>query len=225
MIEPLLSLFYPRLCAACGQALVKNEQVICLSCLMDLPYTQFHQLQDNPVAKLFWGRTNIKFATALCHFEKATRVQRLLHQLKYKGNVEVGTILGKELGKQLMESPYFQRADLVLPVPLHPAKEKLRGYNQSVSIAEGVAEIINTRVETKTVSRMKNTATQTKKSRYKRWQNVAEMFCVSDQQELYGKHILLVDDVITTGATLESFAQAVKQAGKVEVSIASIACA
>lgn len=225
MISELLSLFYPRLCAACKNPLVKNEKTICAPCMMDLPYTNFHRYRDNPIEKIFWGRTPVRFATALCYFEQAGRVQELLHELKYKGNQEVGLILGRELGKQLLETKEIDKVDLILPVPLHPRKERMRGYNQALPIAEGIAEIINSRVQPEAAKRVAFTQTQTKRNRYNRFENVNEIFRVADNASVYGKHVLIVDDVITTGATIESCSNAILKVEDTKVSVATLACA
>lgn len=225
MLSEFLSLFYPGLCAACKSPMVKNENIICAPCLMDLPYTNFHLFKDNPIEKIFWGRTRIEFATALCYFQKSGRVQQLLHELKYKGNQQVGLIMGRELGKQLLETPSMQKVDFILPVPLHPKKERLRGYNQAKPIADGIAEVINARVHPSAAQRVHFTATQTKRNRYNRFQNVQEIFKVSEPENMYGKHVLIVDDVITTGATIESCSNAILKVEETKVSVVSLACA
>lgn len=225
MLSEFLSLFYPGLCAACKSPMVRNEKIICAPCMMDLPYTNFHRYRDNPVAKIFWGRTRIEFATALCFFQKAGRVQQLLHELKYKGNQEVGLVLGRELGKQILETSDMEKIDLILPVPLHPRKERLRGYNQAKPIADGIAEVINSRVQPDAARRLHFNQTQTNRNRYNRFENVSEIFKVSEPAAMYGKHVLIVDDVITTGATIESCSNAILKVEETKVSVVSLACA
>lgn len=225
MVREILSLFYPSLCAACREPLLKNERIICATCMMELPYTEFHYEKDNPVEKLFWGRAPVHFATALCYFRKSGRVQEMLHQLKYKGNTRVGELLGIELGKQIKSSPYFGQIDLIAPVPLHPGKERSRGYNQSLFIAQGIADITEIELQPDLLRRVKNNSTQTKKSRFDRYKNVETIFLVEEPEVIYGKHILLVDDVITTGATLEACCNIVLQEKDTRVSIATAAVA
>ncbi|HCA82657.1 MAG TPA: hypothetical protein DEP18_02640 [Flavobacteriales bacterium] len=227
MIREIVSLFYPSLCAACGEPLLRNEKTICISCWMELPFTGFHKEKDNPVERLFWGRSPVHFATSLCHFRKATRIQRLLHQLKYKGNTPVGEVLGIELGRQIRDSPHFGRIDAIAPVPLHPKKERVRGYNQSLFIANGIASVLETRVEPQLITRVHNNATQTRRNRFERYRNVETVFQVKEPELYYGKHILLVDDVITTGSTLEACCNSLAQSEKdqARVSIATLAVA
>jgi ComF family protein len=225
MFQEIFSLFYPRLCAGCSEPLMKNEVTLCANCMMDLPFTYYHCDRENPVVKLFWGRVDVHFATALCFFAKATRMQRMLHELKYRGNQEVGELLGVELGKQIRDSPHFGKIDRVIPVPLHPHKEKIRGYNQSRCIAEGISRIIDAPVDNQTLIRTGNSSTQTRKSRFSRWENVEAVFTVQEPQILYEKHILLVDDVVTTGATIEACCSKLISQPEVKVSVAALACA
>jgi ComF family protein len=225
MFREIFSLFYPSLCAACREPLLRNEVTICASCLMELPYTQFHLDAENPVTRLFWGRTTVHFATSLCYFEKATRVQRMLHELKYRGNTSVGDFLGKELGKQIELSPHFGKIDLILPVPLHPKKERLRGYNQSSFIADGISHITGIEAQKSLLLRKKNNSTQTKKSRFDRYKNVETIFTLKEPEQVYGKHVLLVDDVVTTGATLEACTETLLAQPDTRVSIATLAIA
>ena len=223
MFRDFLALIYPQLCLACERSLYKNEQHICTFCRYSLPKTNFHQVKDNPVARLFWGRVNINSAAAYYSFIKESKVQHLIHRLKYKGQSAVGIFLGKLYGKDLMKVEPFNTCDLVLAVPLHKKKLRKRGYNQSELFAQGLSESMEIRHEENKIDRITATETQTKKSRYMRWENVATVFKVKDPETLKGKHILLVDDVITTGATLEACAQALLKIKDTKVSIAAIA--
>lgn len=225
MLADAFSLFFPNNCAGCGEPLLKNEKTICTFCLADLPYTGFHHEKGNAVEKLFWGKVPLEAAFALCFFSKSTRVQHLLHELKYKGNQPVGELLGKELGKQIKENERFGAIDAVVPVPLHPKKEKKRGYNQSAVIAEGICSILEKEPMKHIVVRTRETTTQTRKSRFARWENVDSIFTVTDKKQLEGKHILIVDDVVTTGSTLESMIQEILKVKGTKVSVAAIACA
>lgn len=219
------NLFYPSVCAACGERLVTQEKVICTHCLVDIPRTNFHNQIDNPVSQLFWGRTKIENATALFRFHKGSRFQDLLHLLKYKGRKDVGIELGRQLGFELKKSELFKSVEIVIPVPLHPKREKKRGYNQAECISIGIAESMEIEVQSRNLIRNKATETQTKKSRIERWQNVNSIFTIIEPELLNNKHVIIVDDVVTTGATLEACAQALNTVEGVKVSIATLATA
>ena len=197
---------------------------MCLDCLQDLPRTQFHLNPENKVAQLFWGRAYIDNATSWLFFRKGSRYQRLVHYLKYKGLKEIGEELGMLMGNELLESS-FQEADYIVPVPLHRKKQKQRGYNQSEWIAKGIAVVMQKPLSVNNMVREHFTPTQTRKNRFERWQNVEGIFGVARPEEFKGKHILLIDDVITTGSTLEAAVVAMQKAGAAKVSIATLACA
>ncbi len=217
MFNDFFNLIFPKLCCACNTTLLKNEKVICVNCVLTLPKTNFHLDKENPVNKVFWGRVQVEMATSFYLFSKKSRVQHLLHQLKYKGGKYVGTVVGELLGNDLKKAKYFKGIDFVIPVPLHKNKLKKRGYNQSEWIAKGVAEAMNISINTTTLFRKEDSQTQTRKSRYKRWENVGEIFGIATN-ELEGKKVLLIDDVVTTGATIEACAQVlIKQNCKVYV--------
>lgn len=219
-----MGLIYPDLCVACHDHLTKQEAIICLSCLHQLPETKFHLMKDNPVEEVFWGREDIHAATALCYFVKNGRLQRMLHALKYHKRQDVGELLGKLLGQALKSSPRFTGINHVVPVPLHPRKERSRGFNQSVSIGLGVAEAMGIDLAQPLMRTVFN-PTQTRKGRYERWENVKGIFNVRDGEKWKGLHFLLIDDVMTTGSTLEAAAWALKQINGVRVSIAVIGLA
>lgn len=225
LFDDLISLFYPRLCAGCSTPLVKGEDVLCLNCLADLPRTNNHIHEDNPVFQLFIGRVNITLAASFCHFDKGGRLQHLLHQLKYKGNREVGRKMGNLFGYDLIQNSLFQDIDAIIPVPLHPKKEKKRGFNQSVEICKGLSESMNRPVISGNLVREVHTASQTRKGRFERWENVSGIFNVKNEASLTGKHLLLVDDVVTTGATLEACCEPLLNIPGVRVSIATLASA
>lgn len=224
-LNDFISLFYPRTCFSCGNRLVTNEKVLCTACHLNLPKTNFHLLSDNPINKVFWGRVVVESATSLYFYTKGGKVQYMIHQLKYKNHKEVGIYLGELLGNELIESSLFKDVDLIIPIPLHQKKLKKRGFNQAEVFAIGLGNVMNKTVDSRTVIRTIATSTQTKKGRYKRWENVNEIFKVTDSDVLSGKHILLVDDVITTGATMEACIQVLKQIPDVKVSVGSIAYA
>lgn len=225
LLNDFISLFFPRVCQACGATLFKSEDVICTFCNYRLPRTNFHLEEDNQISRIFWGRVDIASAAAFYFFRKGSRVQHLIHRLKYKGEKEIGIFIGKQYGFDLKESKLFNTVEVVIPVPLHPKKQKKRGYNQSEQFAIGLAEAMQIEMDEKNLVRSVATETQTRKSRFKRWENVKEIFVVKDAEKLEGKHILLVDDVITTGATIESCANALLKISDIKVSVAAIAVA
>lgn len=225
LIDDFFSLLFPRICSACGNSLWKNEETICLSCDYHLPRTNFQLSLENPVSRLFWGRVKLESAAAYLYFNKGNKVQRLIHQLKYKGRRDIGICLGRQYGIYLRHAPLFKDIQLIVPLPLHMKKLMQRGYNQSEQFAIGLGETMGIPVLSHVINRRKETETQTKKSRFRRWQNVAEVFEVTDPGPLKMKHILLVDDVITTGATLESCIHSLSSVNGIRISVAAIAVA
>lgn len=223
MQSDFLALIFPKVCYACGKSLFKKEDCICTYCHYHLPKTNFHLDPDNPVQKLFWGRANIQAASAMYLFNKGGKVQRLIHQLKYRGKQEIGISLGRYYGKELKKAPLFSSADIVVPVPLHLKKLRKRGYNQSELFARGLSESLEVENESSLLIREHVSDTQTKKSRFDRWKNVEEIFKVTDPGKAAGKHILLADDVVTTGATLEACANKLLEIPGTKVSVVAIA--
>ncbi len=221
----LLHLFYPNVCLACGNTLYRQEEVICFSCLYKLPKTGFHFHAENPVSRVFWGRVDIQAATSFLFFSKGGSVQHLVHALKYKGLKEAGVYLGKLFGSDLQQSELFKPVEIVVPVPLHPKKERKRGFNQSTCIAKGIADAMNIPCVDDNLIRKVHTSTQTKKSRYSRWDNVKGVFGLVHPAVFENRKLLLVDDVLTTGATLESCAACLLQIPGVRVSVATLAYA
>ena len=224
-IESIINLFYPRVCAACGEPLLKGEETVCLKCRYALPKTGYELNSDNPVALMFAGRVKLHAATACFFFAKSGKVQHLIHELKYKNNKEAGIFLGREMGKTLKESPLFQHIDYLIPVPLHPKREQQRGYNQSFVIAQGIHEMTNFPIGEKYLLRAKYTETQTHKTADERHQNVKDIFELHHAEELQGKHLLLIDDVLTTGATLEACTHQLEHIPGITISVATAACA
>jgi ComF family protein len=222
-ISDFISLVYPSVCMACGEGLYKNEDCICNQCIYSLPKTNFHTFEDNALNKLFWGRVNVQHAAAFYDFKKEGKVQNLLHQLKYKGQQQVGVKVGNLYGSELLNNEKFAGVDVIIPVPLHPDKQKKRGYNQSECFAKGLSQAMHLPYDSETLIRSFASETQTKKSKYLRWENVKTIFKITDTEKIKGKHILLVDDVITTGATIESCAQHLLSVAETKVSIAAIA--
>ncbi len=224
-ISGFIFLIYPKVCIVCGNHLVQSEKSICQQCVIDLPKTGFHLLQNNPVEKLFWGKIHVEFASAFFFFQKGSVAQKLLHNLKYKGNKEIGIELGKHYATELVRSSLIDTIDYIVPVPLHKNKLKKRGYNQSEMIAIGLSQVLSIPVETDTLVRAIENPTQTKKGVFERWENTYGVFTITNTQQFANKHILLVDDVLTTGSTIEACVQAIKQAPNAKVSFISLALA
>lgn len=220
-----ISLLFPQLCPACGTDLMANEKIICTDCLYNLPFTNFHLQPDNIVAQQFWGKINLEAAYALYYFTKGGKVQNLMHHFKYKGMHQIGNLLGNIAGGQLSKNKKFTTVDYIIPVPLHKSRLKERGYNQSACFANGLANKLNTMVEDANLVRVKATETQTHRSRFARFENMQEVFVVKDIERLRDKHVLLVDDIVTTGSTLEACAIPLLKIPGLKLSIATIAYA
>lgn len=220
-----VSLIFPDLCQACRVNLVNGEELLCTDCRYNLPFTNFHQKPDNIVAQQFWGRINVEAAYALCYFIKGGKMQHLMHQFKYKGVQKIGHLLGNIAGDQLVQNPLFNSIDIIIPVPLHKSRQKQRGYNQSTCFAEGISEKLNKPVVVNNLVRERATATQTQRTRFLRFENMQEVFRVIDAQHLKNKHVLLVDDIITTGSTLEACGAELLKIQGLKLSIATIAYA
>jgi ComF family protein len=223
--DDFISLLFPRLCYACGNHLMRNESLICTECYVVIPRTNYHNEKDNPVARLFWGRCMIEKAAAFSYYNKGSRIRNLIHNMKYKGIREIGYELGKIYGLSLESSGFMEDIDLIIPVPLHPDKKRARGFNQSEIISLGIADSSPLPVDIKSLERKIVSATQTKRSRYERWTNVEGIFQVTDPRTIEGKHVLLVDDVITTGSTVESCTNELLKIKGVKVSVVALAFA
>lgn len=225
LIGSLLHLIYPKLCIACQRQVTKQNQAICLGCHRKLELSDFHEQAENQVTELFWGRLPLFRATAMFPFMKGGRVQSLIHRLKYENQPEIGQLLGEWYGQLLAQQPDYRDVDLILPMPLHPKKAYKRGYNQAAKFAQGLAQGLNSTWSEAVVKRVQNNASQTKKSRLQRFANVEKAFQVVQPKLLPHKHVLLVDDVITTGATMEACARALLEAGHFRLSLCAIALA
>ena len=225
IISPFLHLFYPHVCTGCGSDLVAENNMLCLTCINDLPHTNFALYAGNPVEKIFWGRLALTAAMSEFYFAKGTVIQSLIHEFKYRSNKEIGFYMGELIGKSLLGNNRFSNIDALVPLPLFAEKEFKRGYNQAAVLCNGISEITNIPVLIRNVVRKRFTETQTKKHRTERWENVASSFTINNPAEIRGRHILLVDDVVTTGATLEACGAEILNLKGTMLSIATLAFA
>lgn len=225
LISDFRQLFFPHFCLGCGSDNLSAADQLCLQCTCLLPHTEFANMALNPVEQAFEGRVPFRFAFSEFYFSKGQLIQTLIHQLKYNGNKNIGLYLGTLMGASLLLSPRISLPDLLIPLPLHAAKEFKRGYNQAALLCQGISEKTGIPTNCNAVIRSRQTATQTKKHRTERWTNVDGSFSTPGSSVLQGKHILLVDDVITTGATLEACAQTILTSPGTSISFAAIAFA
>ncbi|MDA9334617.1 phosphoribosyltransferase family protein [Flavobacteriaceae bacterium] len=223
MLSQLVNLFFPKTCQACNHVLTDYETHICVKCRHELPLTNYHYERPKVVKKIFYGRVELEAATALFYFHKEGLVQHLLHKLKYKGQEQLGQVFGVWLGAELQESSYFKSIDVVIPVPVHSKKLKQRGYNQVALFAKHLAKSLNAYYDDSVLLKSMNTKTQVFQSREERFQSVANTFYAKNLSRIDGKHVLLVDDVITTGATIEACALVLNSVAKIRLSLATIA--
>jgi len=222
-IKDILNVFFPDICACCNTHLTRNEETICLVCRHDLPLTNFTNEENNLVEKSFFGRIKIENATSLFYFLKKGKTQQLLHELKYKNQQQIGALMGNWLGSEIKESKRFKSLDYIIPVPLHPKKLKSRGYNQVTTFGKSLENILKIPFDEGFLKKISSTKTQTKKLRLDRWKNVQELFVVQNASKLENKHILLIDDIITTGSTLEACCKSFSNIKGLKISIACIA--
>ncbi len=220
--DSLLQLVFPHVCDGCGSDLLNIESQLCLRCLAAMPETNFEKHAGNPVEKMFWGRLSLVSATAAFYFTKESLMQKLMHQFKYRNNKDLGLQMGRLMGISLKESGRFNSIEALIPLPLFPSKEKKRGYNQATVLCEGIAEIFPLPILKKTVIRPQHTDTQTKKGRIARWKNIEGKFELLNANEIVNKHLLLIDDVVTTGATLEACGSELLKSENVRLSIATL---
>lgn len=220
--ESLLHLAFPHVCEGCASDLVSDDQLLCLRCLNELPDTNFHALADNPVEKIFWGRLPLVQAMALYYFTKGSLVQHLLHGLKYRGRLETGAFFGRRLGQALRDAGRFQEIEALIPLPLFEGRERQRGYNQAALLCAGMSSVLHKPVWTDRLVRTSYTDSQTRKGRVDRWRNMEGRFVLTDAPALSGRHVLLVDDVVTTGATLEAAGRVLLQAPGLKLSLAAL---
>lgn len=221
----LLHLLYPSLCAGCDADLPSPQHCFCIRCQHRLQPTELHLHAENEFTNRFWGRLPLESGAAMYYFNRKSPVQRALHRLKYKNQPDIGIRIGRRYGLILAGSPLFQQIEAIVPVPLHPRKERLRGYNQSLMLAQGMAEPLGVPVLHNVLFRRQFSESQTRKKRMERFENVGEVFDVHKPEYIRGKHLLVVDDVLTTGATLEACGQVLLGVEGVRLSMATIAIA
>jgi len=222
--DSFLHLLYPHVCAGCSSDLLNEESFLCIHCMATLPETNFAPHAGNPAEKIFSGRLRLENGMAGFYFNKESLMQRLIHQFKYKGNKELGLQLGRLLGKYIVQSNRF-KVDALIPLPLFPVKERKRGYNQATVLCDGMAEVMKVPVLKNTITRPQHTETQTKKGRVERWLNMEGKFILQNSITIANKHVLLVDDVVTTGATLEACGIEILKAENTKLSIATLCIA
>lgn len=224
-LEDFVSLTFPNNCPGCGYALFKNEDFLCTKCLHNLPFTTYEKDSVNTVDKIFFGRCYIEKATSVVFFHKQSIVQKLLYSIKYKNNPELAKFLGAIMFNKVKDSSFLNSIDLIIPVPLHSKKQSIRGYNQAEKIADGISSLSSIPIDTCSLQRLVHINSLTKMNRNERREKIKTAFSIKNENVLENKHILLVDDVITTGATLESCAILLNQIANCKVSIISFAIA
>jgi len=225
MVKNLLNLFFPKVCYACNSLLVDKETYVCTDCRHNLPVTNYHFNNDDTVKKVLYGRVELENATALLQFHKKGMVQHLLHGLKYRGYEDIGVFLGKWLGNELKSIEAYKHIDAVIPVPLHKNKFRKRGYNQVEKFGQEIARTLDVPYIDNVLTKTTSTKTQVFKERIARWNNDNEVFSIKNLDTIANKHILLVDDIITTGATIEACTNELLKANNVKISIATMAIA
>ena len=220
-ISDLIELIFPRHCCVCGEVLSHQEQDICLNCLYKLP--KIEKIHQSELEKAFWGRFDVERVAAYIYYQKESPYNRLLHKIKYGNNPEVGYRLATMAADRLMQEGFFDGIDAIVPLPLSKKKRRQRGYNQCDYIAEGLSQTTGIPVLKDCVVRNKSNETQTHKTRDERWRNVEGIFSLANPGLIKGKHILLIDDILTTGATLTNCAIAIKQGCNCRISVFTLA--
>lgn len=225
MFSDFLNLIFPEVCLLCERHLHKSERILCAKCVEGLPTTDNHLEYNYDIAKRLMGRMSCKYVLAFLFYRKKGIVQELIHELKYRNQEEVGAVLGYIYGEMLSEAKISNQFDLIIPVPLHPKREKKRGYNQSDVFAEALARAMKVEYRNDLIKRTINTQTQTRKSRIHRWVNVEEVFEIAQEEDLSGQNILIVDDILTTGATFEAMGAVVRKYNPSTISVLAMAVA
>ena len=216
-------MLFPNLCICCDGYVSHQENQVCDLCMYTLPKYEENEFKDNSLARKFWGRVSLENVAAQYKLTGSSAVKSIIHQIKYRGNTDLGIAMGEVLGATLMKSTLFTDVNLLLPVPLHPKKERLRGYNQCDLLLTGLGAVMNIPIVKNKLIRKKHNSTQTKKNRYERYINSKEVFYITDIKALQNKHVLIVDDVITTGATIEACASVLLDVDGLKLSVATLA--
>ena len=224
-LEAFVYLLFPDTCLACGGVIEIGEKTICTICRINFPRTNYHLNRENNLAQKFWGRAKVEYAISYLFFKKHSDVQSMIHYLKYKDSPEVGTLIGRWYGQELLDDDFYKNFDVIIPVPMHPKKLKKRGYNQSACFGKGLAEVWQIPQLENGIQKLTNTKSQTTKSRKERYNNMKAGFIVPYPDKIKGKKILVVDDVVTTGATLEACINLLIESGAKTVSVATMAVA
>lgn len=223
VLNDISNVLVPEVCFGCNAHLSGGEHLLCTPCRNDLPLTEYTFNVENPVDRIFYGRINIKKANSFLFFTENGVVQRLLHHLKYKNQEKIGVFLGDWFGQTIKENAFIDQIDLVIPVPLHPKKKRQRGYNQVSLFGMRLAQHLGAEYAENILFKTSNTKTQTKKSRIGRWYDDRSLYAISNPDLIHGKSVLLVDDIITTGATIEMCAKALSESENVTLYVASMA--
>ena len=223
VLNNLIGLFYPKICPTCAKVLTNYEEILCFACRIDLPLTKFSKFDNNKTEKIFFGRVEVEAATSLLHYNKKGNVQKLIHNLKYKKQQKIGILLGKLLGDEILSSNRFDNLDCIIPVPLHPKKLKIRGYNQVTKFGETLSDKLTIPFHENILRGRAMSKTQTHKNRFDRLKNLENNFELTNTEFLKNKHVLLIDDVVTTGATLEACCIQLRKIKNLKISIATMA--
>ena len=221
-LDGLIDLFYPSVCKKCGTRLLSRDEILCKKCIYSLPRTNFEQLENNPAAQLFWGKITIKYTFPVYYYRKGETLQKLIHLMKYKNRRDIGIFLGRIIGNIIIRTTFDPTFDMIIPVPLHPKRFKTRGYNQCEQLAEGISAITKIPVMKDVLIREKYNVSQTKKNRFERWSNVDGIFRLTENSKLINKHVLIVDDIITSGSTLEACCKPLTEVPGITISIATV---
>ncbi len=223
MLRDLAYLFFPIYCAACDKPLYKNERLLCTTCRHILPLSNFHNVNAKKIEKVFYGRIKIENATSLFVFQKHGLVQNLIHNLKYRGREEIGIEIGRWLAEEISQNSDYQSIDAIIPVPLHKKRLRERGYNQVETFGVEIAKKLNVKYIDSVLKKNSYTSKQSKRGKLSRWVNTSETFGIQNESLLKNKHILLVDDIVTTGATIEACVNTLKTIPGIKISIATMA--
>jgi ComF family protein len=224
-ISDFISLFFPEVCLGCKRSLLYQEEFLCAHCLYSLPYTHFHLEKDNEAAKRLWGRVPLEAVASYFYFTRGSHVQQVLHSIKYRNKFKAAEFFGRLYGSELVASEVFKDATMIIPVPLHKKRLRQRGYNQSEHFAKGLSESMGISMHVGILKRTHFNKSQIRKSRYQRYENTRGIFILDQAREIVNQHVLLIDDVLTTGATLEACAQALLKVEGVKVSVVTLALA